>query len=69
MTTEELISKAEYGSAYPLGQCALCFKETWACARIPRTDGKHGVRTIYLCFREHRNQEGLRKLLERDDNQ
>lgn len=66
MTIEEMIDQAEYDSSYPLGQCVLCFTETFACVRIPRADGRHGVRTIYLCFREHRNPVGLRQVLEKE---
>jgi hypothetical protein len=66
MTIAEMIDQAEYGGAYQLGQCVLCCKETFACVRIPRADGRHGVRTIYLCFREHRNPAGLRQALEKE---
>jgi phosphoribosyl-dephospho-CoA transferase len=64
MTTDEILARAEYDSTYPLGMCVLCDRETFACARIPRRDGKFGVETIYLCFREHRNEAGLRQALE-----
>ena len=66
ITTEELIAAAEYGGAYQLGPCVLCEKETFACVRIPRADGRYGIRTIYLCFKEHRNEAGLRQALENE---
>jgi hypothetical protein len=60
LSVEELIARADFGHAYPLGKCALCDRETWSCAHLP------GREPVYLCFREHCNSEGLRMALERE---
>ncbi len=65
MTIEDLISRMEVGGAYQMGACSICGQETFSVVRIPRRDGRHGVETIYLCFREHRNETGLRMALEK----
>jgi hypothetical protein len=60
LSTEELIARADFSVAYPLGKCALCGRETWSCAHLPDRE------SVYLCFREHHNIEGLRQALKRE---
>jgi hypothetical protein len=61
---EKLIGQAEYDTTFTLGPCAICGTATYCGARIPRSsDFWTGKRFVYLCFREHRNEAGLRQAL------
>ena len=66
MTTDELIAKAEYDTTYELGPCVICGQETWCGARIPIPGRPWSKRFIHLCFRHHRNEAGLRAVLEKE---
>jgi hypothetical protein len=64
VTIDDLVAGADFDTTFTLGPCAICGTATYCGARIPR--GWPGERFIYLCFREHRNPEGLRMALEKE---